>query len=301
MAQSFLVTNIQTGNFEDLVNYIWRVSFEQAPFANAIGSVKAKAINHEWMTQALRAAATNEQAEGFTPTFAAGNQTARVRRTNRVQIIADEYSVSHTQEFVDKAGLGQSSEYDEQANLREIEILKDQDFELLRSVAVARNADDAVAGEMDGALEWAPAAHRIAVSTGASLTQDVFERLSRLIWTTSGQTADLAVVAGFNRRQMSTWTFPYKQHESKDTTFVDTVEVYRGDWGSQVILPDPHITESSLLLCRKEYLKKAYLRPLAHYEIGQTIDGRRGYVVTEVTLEARNPNTIGRITGLTTS
>ena len=46
MAQTFLVTNVQAGNFEDLVNYIWRISFEQAPFANAIGSVRAKAINH---------------------------------------------------------------------------------------------------------------------------------------------------------------------------------------------------------------------------------------------------------------
>lgn len=302
MAQTFLNTGTQAGNFEDLVNYIYRVSYALAPFMNAIGSVKAKAITHEWMTQSLRAGASNQQTEGFTPSFAASNQTVRVRRVNRVQIIADEYSSSYTQEFVDKAGLGQGSEYDEQANLRELEVMKDADFELLRSTAVARDADAGTAGEMDGALAWAPstiAGHRVTAS--GLLTQDLFETLSRTIYETSGESADLIVVPGFQRRQISTWTTNYKQVDHKDTTFTDTVEAYRGDYGTQIVLHDLHMPSDSLLLCRKEYMKKAFLRPVKHYELGQTIDGRQGYVVMEVTLEARNPNTVGRITGLQAS
>ena len=46
MAQSFLVTNIQAGNFEDLVNFITRISPEATQFMSAIGTVKAKAIKH---------------------------------------------------------------------------------------------------------------------------------------------------------------------------------------------------------------------------------------------------------------
>jgi len=295
MAQSFLNTGTQAGNFEDLVNYIWRISYSLAPMVNAIGSVKAKAINHEWMTQALRAGADNAQTEGFTPSYAAGNQTPRVRRSNQVQIIADEYSVSYTQEEVDKAGLGMSSEFDEQASLREKEIMKDCDFEILRSTTVTRDGDAGTAGEMDGALAWAPAAHRL---TGTNFTQDLFEQLSRTINETSGESADLMVVPGVQRRKVSTWTTQFKEVYHKDTTFVDTVEMYRGDYGTQVVLHDLHMPTDSVLLFRKEYMKKAYLRPIRHYEIGQTIDGRRGYVVTEVTLECRNPNTVGRITGL---
>jgi len=300
MAQTFLNSGTQAGNFEDLVNFIYRISFEQAPFMNAIGTVKAKAIKHEWMTQALRAASSNAQSEGFTPSFAAGNQTVRVRRDNQVQIIADELSVSYTQEFVDKAGLGQSSEYEEQKDLRMLEISKDADLALLTSTKTVRDADAGTAPAMDGALAWASGTLAKAAS-GAALTQDLFEELSRAIWSLSGQTADLIVCAGFQRRQISTWTTDFKQHQSKDTTLTDTVETYRGDWGTQVVLPDPHMTESAILVCRKEFLKKAYLRPLAHYELGQTVDGRRGYVVTEVTLEARNPNTVGKITGLATA
>ena len=253
----------------------------------------------EWMTQALRAAASNAQAEGFTPTMAAASQTVRVRRANQVQILADDYSVSFTQEYVDKAGLGQSSEFDEQSNLRELEVMKDADRALLVSTTVTRDGDAGTASQMDGALAWAPSAGGFRMDgQGAALSKDTFEELSHTIWQNSGQTADLIVCAGKVRGQISTWTTQFKQHDTKDTTLVDTVETYRGDWGTQVVLPDPHMTTTSLLLCRKEYLKKAYLRPIAHYELGQTIDGRQGYVVMEVTLEAQNPNTVGRITGL---
>src|SRR3990167_10814211 len=155
MAQTFLNTATQAGNFEDLVNYIHRISFEQTPFANAIGSVKAKAIKHEWMVQALRAAKSNTNAEGFTPSPAASNQTVRVRKENQVQIIADCYSSSFTQDYVDKAGLGQSSEFDEQANLRELEVMKDADMALLIGTTTTRDADAGTASAMDGALAWA--------------------------------------------------------------------------------------------------------------------------------------------------
>src|SRR3990167_5880122 len=178
MAQSFLNTGTQAGNREDLINYIFKVSYALAPFMNAIGTTNAKAINHEWMTQSLRAGTDNAQAEGFTPSYAAGNQTVRVRRANQVQIIADEYSVSNTQEFVDKAGLGTASEFDNQADLREIEIMKDADYELLRSTVVTRDADAGTAPEMDGLGAWAPVGNRIDAAAG-NLSQDLFEGLEQ--------------------------------------------------------------------------------------------------------------------------
>src|SRR3990167_2407513 len=121
MAQSFLNTGTQAGNREDLINYISKVSYALAPFMNAIGTTNAKAINHEWMTQALRAGTDNAQSEGFTPSYAAGNQT----------------------------------------DLRELEVMKDADFELLRSTTVTRDADAGTAPEMDGLGAWAPVGNRI--------------------------------------------------------------------------------------------------------------------------------------------
>ena len=302
MAQTFLNTATQAGNFEDLVNYIYKISYDQTPFANAIGSVKAKSIAHDWMTQALRGAAANAQTEGFAPTMAAASQTVRVRRTNQVQILADDYSSSMTQDYIEKAGLGsgEGSEYDNQADLREMEVMKDLDRALLVSTIVTRDGDAPTAGQMDGALAWAPAGNRIDAG-GAAITQDLYEGLTRTLWELTGQTTDLIVCGGFVRRGISTWTTQFKQHDMKDTKMTDTVETYRGDWGTQVVLPDPHITASSLLVTRKETIKKAYLRPIAHYELGRLGDRREGYVVMECTLEVRNPNLVGRITNLQSS
>ena len=299
MAQNFLNTGTQQGNFDDLINFIFKISYSDAPFFNSIGSVAAKGILHEWMTQALRAGASNQQNEGFTPTYAASNQVVRVRRQNPVQIIADEYSTSMTQEFVDKAGLGQGSEFDYQSDLRELEVLKDADFEILQSTTVTRDADAPTAGEMDGALAAAPndANHRVDAGAG-QLSQELYEGLSRTVYESSGVKGDLIVVAGNQRRKISTWTTNFKQVDHKDTEFVDTVEMYRGDFGVQAVLHDLHMPTTSLLHCRKEFMKKAFLRPLKHYELGQIGDQRQGYVVTEVTLEYRNPNSIGRITNL---
>ncbi len=297
MAQSFLNTGTQQANFEDLVDMIYRVSNEDAPFMNKIGTSKAKAINHEWPTQSVRAAAANAAAEGFTPSFAAGNITVRVRNGNQCQILKQEFSVSLTQEEVDKAGLGQSSEYDYQKQLKFVEIYKDADLALLSSTKVTRSADAGTAGQMDGAYAWVPNANTKDGSQSL-LSQDMFNDLTRLVWALSGQTTDLIIVNGYQRRMISGWTVNYKRHESKEVDLVDTVETYRGDWGTQVVLPDLQADPDKLLACKTSFLKKAYLRPAFHYEIGQTVDARRGYVGTELTLEVANPNSLGKIINL---
>lgn len=300
MSQTFLNTATQQANFEDLVNIIYRISNEEAPFLNKIGTTKARAIKHEWPTQAVRAAASNAAAEGFTPSFAASNITVRVRNNNQCQIVKQEFSVSLTQEEVDKAGLGQSSEYDYQKQLKFVEIYKDADLALLSGTKVTRDADAGTAGQMDGAYAWVPAANTKDAAQSV-LSQDMFNDLTRLIWALSGQKTDLIVVNGFQRRMISGWTVNYKRHDTEKTDLVDTVETYRGDWGTQVVLPDLQADTDKLLACKSMFLKKAYLRPAFHYELGQVADARKGYVGTELTLEVANPNSLGKIINLAQS
>ena len=267
-------------------------------FYSALGTVKAKAIAHDWPTQALRAGATNEAAEGFTPSFAASDITVRVRRTNQCQIIRQAFAVSGTQEEVDKAGLGQSSEYDEQKMNKFKEIGKDADFELLRSVLVTRDADAATAGEMRGALDWVPAGNA-KNANGAAIESDLFNECARSIVEAAGQSADHIFCAGKARTEISKWTTNYKEHQTTNATVTDTFEKYKGDWGTFTVVWDLQMDPTQILVVRLEHLKKAFLRPPQHVEQSKgTIDGRRGYVLMELTLEARNPNTMGRIYGL---
>lgn len=63
-------TNTETtltskGLREDLSNIIYRVAAEDTPFVSNIGRAKAKAIRHEWQTEALRSpSGTNAALEG---------------------------------------------------------------------------------------------------------------------------------------------------------------------------------------------------------------------------------------------
>ena len=297
MAQTFLVTNIQVGNFEDLANFITRISYDKTPFMSKAGRGKAKAIKHEWVTQALRAGATNERAEGYAPTFAAADQTPRVRRSNQVQFVANPFSVAGTQDSVDKSGLGQGSEYEEQKELQFKQLSLDMDFELLRSVAVTRDADAGTAGEMDGLLAWAPAGNTRNANNDV-LRQETYNAVCQAM-AEQGSDPDVVIAAGYQRRMISSWTQAFKSFElSGKTTLTDTVEIYKGDFGQQSVMYDKQMTPTDVVIFQSSYVKVAFLRPAFHTELGLDGDRRRGFVGSELTLEALNPNAIGRIQGL---
>jgi hypothetical protein len=65
---STLYTGTAIGNREDLADVIYRIDPVDTPFVTGIEKEKASAVNHEWQTQALAAAATNAQLEGDDPT-----------------------------------------------------------------------------------------------------------------------------------------------------------------------------------------------------------------------------------------
>lgn len=46
MAQTYINTGIQAGNFEDLANFIQRISIESTPFLSKLSVRKAKAVKH---------------------------------------------------------------------------------------------------------------------------------------------------------------------------------------------------------------------------------------------------------------
>ena len=64
MATSAFHTFSALGNREDRTDDIYRVEPTKTPFWTGIDRATAKAVNHEWQTQALAAAAANAQLEG---------------------------------------------------------------------------------------------------------------------------------------------------------------------------------------------------------------------------------------------
>jgi Xaa-Pro aminopeptidase len=90
------------GNREDLTDAIYNISPTETPFVTMAAKVKAKAVNHEWQTDELLAAAKNSNIEG--DDSAVNTAVPTVRLSNRLQIFKKTIQVAGTQEAVDKAG-----------------------------------------------------------------------------------------------------------------------------------------------------------------------------------------------------
>ena len=92
-------TYASVGNREDLSDIIYNVDPTETPFLSSVTKTKAKAVNHEWQTQALAAASSaNAVLEGNDAVTDA--VTATVRLGNIAQISDKVARVTGTQQGV---------------------------------------------------------------------------------------------------------------------------------------------------------------------------------------------------------
>ena len=282
MAQTFVVTNIQKGNFDGLVDFLKRVAYEDTPFLNACGTAKAIATLHKWASEDLNDAKANARTEGFTPTFAAADVKKRALESNEVQILSREFSFSTSQENVKKAG-GIVSDYENEKQKKFKEIALDLDRALLIETEIARDADAGTASAMGGVI------NKITVTRDMSnsiISADIYDDFVQTI-VDGGANPSAVWCAGFNRRVISGWAAPHRSYNDAQKTMTNVVLKYDGSWGTQDIMYDKHISASRLAILKMDCMKVAYLGdPLEHVEQSKgTIDGRRGYVRTEATLQ----------------
>ena len=304
MTQNFLVTNIQVGNREDLADFIRDVNYKKTPLLSMAGKATAKAILHEWVEDTLQdgVVSTNTKAEGFAAAYSASDNDIRVRRTNNCEIISRSISVSRTQNKVDKAGLGQGSEYDHQLERKTKSLALDINKTLWQQTATTRDADAGTAGKMNGYFAIATV-HTRALVTPVTLSDDLYNSLLQEM-VEDCVDPDTVFAAGFNKRAISSWATPNRRYANDEKTIVDMVQEYEGDWGVQKIVYDKHVPASSLAVTQMDQLKVAYLDPFEHVKKDQTksaIDGEQGYVLSEVTLQYGAKKAHGSITNLAVS
>lgn len=296
MAQNFVNPTTQSGLREDLADFVREISYNTTQFVTRAGDSKATALTHSWMTQALRAGASNTRAGGYTPSFAAGDITVRVKRNNQVQFLASPFSTEDSLQWIDKAQYGTMDEFDIQKNLKQKEVALDLDWNAINQTTQTRDDDAGTAGQMDGALAWATGTRAINAQSGP-LTEDLYNNLAQVIAETSGEMATEAFVNGKQKRAITNWTTGIRRL-AEQKTYVNSVGAYDGDWGTQNIIWDLQIPAGSLLLCKMEYVKIAYGVPMKTVELGRVGDQRQGYIKCEATLEVQNPNTVGKLTNI---
>jgi hypothetical protein len=300
------------GNREDLIDKIYKTSPTETPLLSSLERVKASAVYHEWQTQALAAADTdNAVLEGDDAVTNAATPT--VRLGNYSQISDKVPRVAGTQEAVEHAGRGSEMDYQVSLKMQELKI----DLEaILFGTNQARNAGAAgTARRTASILSWIktntsksgsdPVA---ADGTGTRTdgTQRVFteaqlKTVLQSIWTNGGKPGTIAL-GGFNKQSFSTFTgraTPMEQASSKK--IVASVDFYDSDFGKQSVIAARNMRSRDCLVLQMNMWAMATLRNMKMKDLAVTGDSKRVQIITEYSLESRNEKASGGVFDLTTS
>jgi len=283
---------------EDLTDILTLISPTETPMFSEFGRATAKATLHEWQTIALADAAANAQLEGFTASYAASTPTVRVN--NYTQILGKTIEVSRTANSVDKAG--RSSEIGFQTTNKLKELATDIEYALVNGTANA--GASGTPRQLKGTLAFTTSnivTAGSAASAVTALTEDHYNELLQTIFENGGN-PNTTYVAGYNKRKISAFTSPGNRNVSTDDKrLVANIDVYESDFGLQEIILDRYMPKASLLAIDKTLWRVAMLDAPKVEKMAKVGDAQRAMIVGELTLEALNEQSGGKITNLTTS
>lgn len=298
MAQSTAVkTYDAVGDREDLTDVIALVSQHDTPLFSTLEKTKAYAKLHEWQTDALSTGASNAQIEGADFSFAI--PAARTRVTNNTQIFSKTLEVSESQRSVSVAGLDDEFAYQMEKRMKEIAT----DIETALITGTGNSGASGTARELKGILAFITTNVETGTGTGTeALTETMYNNELQRIWAAGGR-PDYTYVNGFQKRQISSFATSNTRYidMSNSEELRNVVSAYDSNFGRQAIVLDPFMTTSVVALLQRDMWKVAVLRPLHSVDVATVGDAKRGALVGELTLEARNEKSSGQITQLSTS
>jgi hypothetical protein len=308
------LTSAAIGNREDLSDMIYRIDPTDTPLVSAVETEKATAVNHEWQTQALAAAATNAQAEGND--FAGVAVTPTVRLGNIAQISAKYAVVSGTQQAVEHAGRANEMAYQEM--LKGLELKRDMEFIMFGTNAAKASTDPRVTATI---LSWIKTNTSKGTAGGAAdpvaadgtgtrtdgtqipFTEARLKTVLSAIWTAGGK-PNLISTGAFNKQVFSTFTgrsTPMEQASTKK--IVASVDAYESDFGKLKVVPDRFQRSRDVLVLETEKWAIAYLngRKFVSIPVAITGDNTKRQILSEYALVARNEKSSGGVFDNTTS
>ena len=265
-------------NREDLTDVITNISPTDTPITSMIGKTKAKATYHEFPEDELAAAAANAHVEGEADTVA--DAPARTRKGNHTQIMKRGYSVTETQQAVDKAGVSDEYAYQMLKAMKEI----GKDLEL----AITTQKTDA-AGSKTVARTFAgiPGLVTTNVKSGTAVTLKLISDALQAAWEHGGSPSKL-IVSGTNKRAVSALTTSNtKNIEATKKKIIEAIDVIDTDFGRIEIVASRFLDDKTLFVLDPTYLAVAWLRPFKSKELPAMSDAKAGIITGEMTLELR--------------
>ena len=300
------------GEREDLSDVIYSIAPTDTPFLSSAAKTKATAVLHEWQTDSLAAAVTNNAViEGDEATLDAS--TATTRLSNSSQIMDKTVVITGTQESVDKAG--RASEIAYQIAKRAKELKRDMEATITGNIAeVAGNSS--TARKMGTLGSWVTTNDDLA-SDGASgagagnaahtdgtqraFTESQLKSVIKSVWNAGGDPS-MIMCGPFNKQKLSGFTGNSTRFDAgADATLYTSVDVYASDFGQLQVVPNRFSRDRDAYVLDMEYWGIAFLRDFSMHELAKTGDSEKRQLLVEATLESRNEAASGLIADLTTS
>jgi hypothetical protein len=230
--------------------------------------------------------------------------TNRVRNGNWAQIFTAGVRVSGSDVAVRKLAVSDELDYQKQERLREL--LRDLENTVINGTASAPTpqGSDTVRRTMRGVIPslttnvFKPNVGGF--PTDVELTETQLNLALRLIWQQTSSRIDTIVVNGYQKRRINGFITSLRRFDGADVAYRDLVSVYESDFGVCRVVLCRSVPANTVLLLDSS---RVDVLPLAgrsfHYKpLASTGDYEAGEVIGEYTLELRNENAHGIITGL---
>lgn len=298
MAQATaLKTYDAVGNREDLTDLISVITLHETPLFSSLEKTQAHARLHEWQTDSLSTGSDNAAIEGADFSFAIPG--ARTRLTNNTQIFTKTLEVSETQREVNTAGLEDEFVYQMEKRMKEIAT----DVEKSLITGTGNSGASGTARRLKGILPFI--ATNVETGTGSgneALTETMYNDLLQDIWAAGGRPSHTYVNA-YQKRQISKFATSNTRYleVTDEAKLMNKVSAYESDFGIQRIVLDSFMPTDQVAALQRDMWAIAQLRPIRKVDVATVGDAKRGALVGELTLVAKNEAASGKITQLSTS
>lgn len=231
--------------------------------------------------------------------------TSRTRKTNYTQIFASTVEVSGSELAVRQVGVQDEVDYQKQQRLREL--LRDLENCVINGRAASANPEGAasVRRTMKGIVPFIATNAFVPGAGGfpndVTLTEEQLNTTLREIWKSGSGNVDTIVVNGQEKRWINAFIGTNRRYTDRSQTFADLVSAYESDFGVCRVVMSRWAPKGTVLLLDSGRIEVMPLagRSFQYKPLGATGDRESGQVLGEYTLELRNENAHGIITGLT--
>ena len=299
------------GEREDLSDVIYSISPTDTPFISSAAKTKATAVLHEWQTDSLAAAVTNNAViEGDEATLDAVSATTRL--SNSSQIMDKTVVITGTQEAVDKAG--RASELAYQIAKKAKELKRDMEATVTGNIAEVTGGSSTArkmgtlgswieTNDVFGAGGASGTAGNTARTDGTqrAFTEAQLKSVIKSVWNEGGEPS-MIMVGPFNKQKLSGFTGNSTRFDAgADATLYTSVDVYASDFGQLQVVPNRFSRDRDAYVLDMNYFAIAFLRDFSMHELSKTGDSEKRQLLVEATLESRNEKASGLVADLTTS